>query len=678
MHDGDSFRKPGLPAQVRVCLRGSAEPTEFQQPVPIPAAARNGYLDGVHGCKRDASNVFFSFDLLRPPTPAGKSGPRSPRERGHRSPAYSLVAMSDAAARLQNFKAFEDCAKVAKKKGGTAPKKGRIGLYALCSAVGPSGKDGQPRDGKMIWEQANQRRARLLPSDVEFDAPSSELSDVVGCRKETHVLGPWNAATAIRFVLSKESALSFFQDRACIAALEALITKGCGDEQEDLQRALKQLCVVAKDVEAAEERRNADRKELVTSLQPLISGNDMPVATLRASRVDGEVLGGVLEVLGWLNLDAKNIWNHWLKDAFLESLRLGSDLNQDEVIRRPVLRELKLPGNSKLVPMTNYAGYCLIIRLCVNHSSIAQAMADEALSVLGRVKIGDERLHRDIDANAAASSEPARAFVLGAEEATRQAPSATKRTRGSTSALDLDALEKAYLDDDTLEPDVVARRLAKISLARQYRETTGQHGALVKRQKVIEIENLEAESKSNRERLHAKTKVELARHDAEREKYAGERAKYVAERQAVEDDAKAASEERERQRIHAAELAEERRRGEIRAAAAAGIIAQEVADRILSENRKTPIVRFEQWIGRVCRCDAPSRCSSQLSKSFKEAVESRRHVKPASHWDAACQRWKYFEEHDGDILQELHQEIHDRRNHILPGQARLVFPERSS
>ena len=56
-----------------------------------------------------------------------------------------------------------------------------------------------------------------------------------------------------------------------------------------------------------------------------------------------------MRTLGWLKLDAYNIWNNWLKDAFLESLRLGLDSDQDEATRRPVLRELKLPGNANLV-----------------------------------------------------------------------------------------------------------------------------------------------------------------------------------------------------------------------------------------------------------------------------------------------------------------------------------------
>jgi hypothetical protein len=63
-----------------------------------------------------------------------------------------------------------------------------------------------------------------------------------------------------------------------------------------------------------------------------------------------------------------------------------------------------MPGNSNLVPMTNFAGYSLIVRLCVGKSALAQTLADEALSVLGRLEAGDQRLHETVDANAAAAS----------------------------------------------------------------------------------------------------------------------------------------------------------------------------------------------------------------------------------------------------------------------------------
>jgi len=56
--------------------------------------------------------------------------------------------------------------------------------------------------------------------------------------------------------------------------------------------------------------------------------------------------------------------------------------------------------------------------------------------------------------------------------------------------------------------------------------------------------------------------------------------------------ARANRDERERQRVHAAELATEKRRAEIREAAAKGLIAQAAAEEMLGENRQTLILRL--------------------------------------------------------------------------------------
>jgi len=217
---------------------------------------------------------------------------------------------SDTMKRLHDFSAFEDCAKVARKKGSdSAPKRGRVGLYALCSAVSPPGIDGRPRDGKMLWQKAERRRARLQPGDVEAEAPPTEISNVRGARQKTHVVEPWDVAAAVRFVLPKELALSFFRDMSCVAALEALLTKGCGDNQDELQRALKDLQAVAEDVQAAEEKRRTEREEMISALQPLTASKDMPSGTLRTTRYDDEVLSAIHDFLLWLGLDAYNTWN---------------------------------------------------------------------------------------------------------------------------------------------------------------------------------------------------------------------------------------------------------------------------------------------------------------------------------------------------------------------------------
>jgi len=74
------------------------------------------------------------------------------------------------------------------------------------------------------------------------------------------------------------------------------------------------------------------------------------------------------------------------------------------------------PGQSLPTPLTNFPGYRLLTKLCLHKSKIAQGMHDEAMLLLGHIKVGDQRLHEVLDANAASSSGEAKAFVLGASE----------------------------------------------------------------------------------------------------------------------------------------------------------------------------------------------------------------------------------------------------------------------
>jgi hypothetical protein len=127
-------------------------------------------------------------------------------------------------------------------------------------------------------------------------------------------------------------------------------------------------------------------------------------------------------------------------------------------------------------------------------------------------------------------------------------------------------------------------------------------------------------------------------------------------RQEVEDTARADREERDRQRMHATELATEKRRAEIRKAAAEGAIAQAAAEELLGENRRTPILRFEPWIARVLRCGQASGCSAELKRRYNASVASGIHVKPNSHRDAIG-GWMLFEEYDGAHLRVLHQAV---------------------
>jgi len=464
-------------------------------------------------------------------------------------------------------------------------------------------------EGKTRWHQAQQRLRRR-----SLQLPPFERVKVPGARQRTPQLAANDAAKALRLVL-KQPLEEFFGKEEKLEWLRRKVAEAGGDAATvDVQLA-----------EMLEEKAQAEADAQSLVLPGLQSRAQMSLRTLRQ---DGEVLGSILDFLAQQSLPT---------------------------------------------PFTNFAGFRLLTKLCLHKSKIAQAMYDQALLVLGRVAVGDQRLHATLDANAAVTSEPGRAFVLGANEARAQT-----QGRGKKSAvLDLDALEKDCIEDDTLDVDVAARRLAKISLVRQNRESMAQSSVLAKWQKLVDVERYEAETKAamklSVEKMQAEKEVVLEKLGVERDEIQNRRATLQAERRAIEDKARADADDRERRRLHDAELALEKRRAQIRRAVEEGAIDRAAAEELLAENRLTPILRFEDWIRRRCGCPDASRCSSQLKRIFNEAIEAGRHIKPASHRDHETQRWKLYEEHDGAMLGELHRELHDRRNGVQAGQQRLEF-----
>ena len=197
-------------------------------------------------------------------------------------------------------------------------------------------------------------------------------------------------------------------------------------------------------------------------------------------------------------------WDNWLREEFHSQrtpLNLGNDAESENTL---VFVEKQLPGQNAPTPFTNFAGYRLLTKLCLHKSKIAKEMYDKALLLLGHVSVGDQRLHAVLDDNAAASSQPARAFVMGVqEERTQEAE--VRRMQKSTKPvpMDLEAFERQCLEDDDMDPEVAARRLAKVALARQYRDSGNQHMSLVKRQKLAELDKYEAEVKASKEKFEA-------------------------------------------------------------------------------------------------------------------------------------------------------------------------------
>jgi hypothetical protein len=504
--------------------------------------------------------------------------------------------------------------------------------------------------GKARWDQARQRLGRR-----KLQLPPTTKAKPAGARQPTPLLAANDAAKALAMVL-KDPLEEFFQKDDKLAWLRTEV-RAAGGDPETVDAALTELL-------AEKARREADAQSLV--LPGLPTGN--VEMRLRTTREGEEVLGSVLDYLRWLGLsNAADEWSHWMREEFRAFA--------DSTTARNFHVEKIFPGQCTPTPFTNFAGFRLLTKLCLRKSKIAQGLYDQALTVLGRVSVGDQTLHETLDANAASSSGEARAFVLGPQE---RPPRPAKST-----PVDLEAVIRTCVEDDDVTPQVAERRLAKVALVRQLRESSQEQREIAKRQKVADIEKYEAETsanieelrarkEANIEKLHAEKEANIEKLHAARDQAQAERARIQAERQQMQEDAEALRERRARQHVHDSEVAAEERRADIRDRAAKGRISQEAAADMLGESRQTPIVRFEKWIGTHCECKTPSRCSSVLAKMFKVEVEAGRHAKPRTHKNEAG-AWNLYVEHDGPLLQRLHQQLHDKRKGVDENQARLTF-----
>jgi len=114
---------------------------------------------------------------------------------------------------------------------------------------------------------------------------------------------------------------------------------------------------------------------------------------------DGETpLGSAHDILKWIGVDKDgqhHDWNNWLKEKLYA---VAADP------RKPLIIEYHR-FNGILTPMVNVAACRLMIRLCVNKSKVADAIADEAL------KLWTERMSQDLRLPT-----PARDFLRGKQQ----------------------------------------------------------------------------------------------------------------------------------------------------------------------------------------------------------------------------------------------------------------------
>ncbi len=559
-----------------------------------------------------------------------------------------------------------------------SPGRKLLALYAIIKALRPHTKN----SGAVLWRDAKRAAAR------DNVAPQTREAKIDGKGRATQGIEPKDLTQALRFVIPVDELRVIVKSEPILEALRSLVLKSIDGR----------INVVVDDMVRTVLGDEQEEQKMVQTLQlpELVLGAGPLECRVCKSFDDNHALGSIHDYLSWLQVDKDghhSDWDHWLRDELEKSLdeQGPADLRDPSHVVSFVLEHHKFKGIE--TPMGNIKIFERLTRLCVGKSKIADGIADAALTLYTKNLANDYPELKDfLDPTQHHRGEKHQLYVAT-----------------SSHPMDLDAFEQTCLENDDVEPEKAARTLAKIALARQYRDSSNQQQlALIKRQKIVDIEKYEAETRASRdaevekiravkdaevekiraakdaevEKIRAakdaeveKIQAEVEKTRAEQDKTKMERAKIQAERQRVDDVAQADREERERQRLHTVELATERRRQEIRGAVAEGTIPQAVAEELLGENRKTPIPRFEQWISKVLRCSNASKCSSELSRRFNNSVSSGEHIKPLSHRNAAG-NWNFFEEHDGSHLRILHQAIHDARNGVVvvtEKQRRLSF-----
>jgi hypothetical protein len=280
-----------------------------------------------------------------------------------------------------------------------------LGLYSLVGAALP-----EASSGAGAWKDALNRNERLEEADRR-EVPTTYLGKVEGNRQRTRIVSFELAPSVLSFVL-RDPLEEFFQNDEAREALAELAGRA------PTEAVATSLVAAATELARAQE-----------CLLPALPGRELVVGSkLRTAKRDGQILGSVHNFVAWLGL-GEHTWRDWLLAAFHAELIESGDKPRDPATcggsrdqTRPdvVLVDVVLPGERQPTPMTNYAGFCLILRLCAGRSAISDAMIDEATNALGRLKVGDRTLHGEIDQNAAAASSEEKAFVLGPAAAAQQ------------------------------------------------------------------------------------------------------------------------------------------------------------------------------------------------------------------------------------------------------------------
>jgi hypothetical protein len=279
-----------------------------------------------------------------------------------------------------------------------------VGLYSLVAAV----KGVTP--GTRVWENSVNRNDA---HSKKLELPVTSDGHVTGNRRNTKIVLPAQISIAVRFVLTIDEAIAFFDNSSLVEALSDL-TRSCGGDAS-LAHDMAKLVLSERDAVAQLERvlcpEGINGKFRIT--------------------VEGDVVyGSIFDYLSIrLELDGHHTWTNWLKTDF-EKWAIDSpypdldspypELDSPAPRVSALLIYHKSEGDTSVTPMTTYEGFCYITRRCVGRSTVSDAAADEALKCLSRYKVGDSSMHGELDENSKTASPFEKAFVLGVEGSQQQ------------------------------------------------------------------------------------------------------------------------------------------------------------------------------------------------------------------------------------------------------------------
>jgi hypothetical protein len=268
--------------------------------------------------------------------------------------------------------------------------------------------------GPVLWAHAQRRDGCTLPMPSDEHVLHGKLENG---RRAVALLAPEAVLAAVRKILGRAASARFLASDEGRAAMAGLLER-CG-----VLATTEAFPPFLEIVEACRRELDDERAQLAM-VDPLLSnGGDAAAGRIRmiADQDSGELLVSALDLLRCAGVDKDgrgNDWRNWLRDCIALWMREEAVLR--EQLRLRLLKHLRLPGESNPTPMVSYAVAEKMLVECAQRGKMPPEYMEQATRLMNRFRVGDQRLHAEIDAAARAAPAEARAFVLGLEETARQ------------------------------------------------------------------------------------------------------------------------------------------------------------------------------------------------------------------------------------------------------------------